>query len=301
MSDTKTVEGIFNTTAPLREDGAYVQTVYSSGFSFRWINANMCEMKLPSGKTFITDPFYTQALPNTGFAEIPFEISIDDFESCDYIFLNHAHPDHYLNLKEFVDKFHPLIFVDGHYAHELSHTLEIDLAYIYPVEEGHTYYFRDFRLDTYHGIHNEIKGINFGNYAYTEKLFGITGTEKLDQYGSLFDTNFMLTLPDGFKIGFAPGEDIYNLSEAWRNNKPNLLLRQRMVYSTPETYAEDTAMLGGQIVMPIHHETAFVHNADMNQFAKSVNEILKQKNIPARMINPQRMKWYNVHVGMDME
>ena len=34
-------------------------------------------------------------------------LSIDNFDACDYIFLNHAHPDHYLNIKEFVDKFPP--------------------------------------------------------------------------------------------------------------------------------------------------------------------------------------------------
>ncbi len=299
--EENTVNQIFSTTAPLKEDGTYLRSMQHAVIRFRWVNANMCEIKLPSGKTLITDPFFTDALPGQGFAELPFEISIDDFDACDYIFLNHAHPDHYLNLKEFVDKFHPLIFVDGHYAAELSHTLDIDLAYIYPVDVGHTYTFRDFKLSTYHGIHNEIKGINFGNYAYTEKLFGIRGTEALDQYGSLFNTSFMLTLPDGFKIGFAPGEDMFNLAEEWRNNKPNLLLRQRMVYATTETYAEDIAMLGGQIVMPIHHETAFASNADMNAFAEGVNEILQRKNVNARMLNPQRMKWYKIQVGMDME
>ena len=40
-------------------------------------------------------------------------LSIDNFDACDYIFLNHAHPDHYLNIKEFVDKFHPPISVDS--------------------------------------------------------------------------------------------------------------------------------------------------------------------------------------------
>ena len=57
----------------------------------------------------------------------------------------------------------------------------------------------------------------------------------------------------------------------------------------------------GQIVMPIHHETAFASNADMNAFAEGVNEILQRKNVNARMLNPQRMKWYKIQVGMDME
>ena len=52
-------------------------------------------------------------------------LSIDNFDACDYIFLNHAHPDHYLNIKEFVDKFHPPISVDSLYAAELSRTIGI--------------------------------------------------------------------------------------------------------------------------------------------------------------------------------
>ena len=50
-------------------------------------------------------------------------LSIDNFDACGYIFLNHAHPDHYLNIKEFVDKFHPPISVDSLYAAELSRTI----------------------------------------------------------------------------------------------------------------------------------------------------------------------------------
>ena len=61
-------------------------------------------------------------------------LSIDNFDACDYIFLNHAHPDHYLNIKEFVDKFHPPISVDSLYAAELSRTIGIELAYIFPVD-----------------------------------------------------------------------------------------------------------------------------------------------------------------------
>lgn len=300
MSDY-TVEKIFNTTAPLQEDLEYENSAYNSTLGFRWINANMCELKLPGGKTFIIDPFYTEALPGTGFAKLPRKITIDDFDACDYIFINHAHPDHYLNLKEFVDRFHPLVFVDSNYAHELSRILNIELAHIYPVEVGHSYYFRDFRLETYHGIHNEIKGISFGNYAYTEKLFGVKGTKNLDQYGSLFNTSIMLTLQNGFKIGFAAGVDIYNQAEEWRYNKPDLLLRQRMVYATPEDYAEEVAMLGGQIVLPIHHETAFTINANMHEFTKEVNAIFRRKGIPTTMFNPERLKWYIIHLGISIK
>lgn len=290
------VENLFSTIAKLDETVRYAPSETSAQLKLRWVNANMVEMRLPSGKTFVTDPFYTDG--NGVSFQLPYKISIDDFDSCDYIFLNHAHPDHYLNIKEFVDKFHPLIFVDSMYAAELSHTMGIELAYIFPVEVGHTYYFPEFRLDTYHGRHNALTGIGFGNYAYTEKLFGVKGTEPLDQYGSLFNTNFMLTLPNGYKIGFAAGIDNLNQAEAWRNSQPNLLLHQRMVYTTPEDYAQEVISLGGQLVLPIHHETAFAFNADMQKFTEEVNGLLAARSAACRMFNPKRMKWYTVQTGI---
>ena len=112
---------------------------------------------------------------------------------------------------------------------------------------GHNYRFPDFRLDVYYGSHNALTGIGFDNYTFTEKLFGIKGTEALDQYGSLFNTNFMLTLPNGYKVGSVAGIDNLNQAEAWRNNQPNLLLHQRMVYTKPEDYAQEVIDLGGQM------------------------------------------------------
>ena len=112
---------------------------------------------------------------------------------------------------------------------------------------GHNYRFPDFRLDVYYGSHNALTGIGFDNYTFTEKLFGIKGTEALDQYGSLFNTNFMLTLPNGYKVGSVAGIDNLNQAEAWRNSQPNLLLHQRMVYTKPEDYAQEVIDLGGQM------------------------------------------------------
>lgn len=296
MSNHNDVNDVLNAFARLKEDVEYVPAMKAPQIKIRWVNGNMVEMKLPSGKTLITDPYYTEGTMLS--SKLPFKISIDDFDACDYIFLNHAHPDHYLNLKEFVDKFHPLVFVDSTYAHEVSRTLEIELAYIFPVEVGHSYVFPDFRLDTYHGMHNPLTGIRFGNYAFTEPLFGVKGTEALDQYGSLFNTNFMLTFSNGFKVGFAAGADNLNQAEAWRENQPNLLLHQRMVYTTPADYAEEVTSLGGQVTMPIHHESAYVSNADMQTFTENVNRLLAERGSVCRMFNPQRMKWYSVSLGI---
>lgn len=295
---SENVNALLNSIAPFQEDVSYLQGDIAPQLRIRWVNANMVEMRLPSGKALITDPFYTQG--ENGSFPLPYPITVDDFEACDYVFLNHAHPDHYLNIKELVDKFHPLIFVDSMYAAELSRTMGIELAYIFPVEVGHSYLFPDFKLDVYHGTHNPLTGIGFGNYSFTEKLFGAKGTEALDQYGSLFNTNFMLTFPNHFKLGFAVGTDNLNQAEAWRHNGPNLLLHQRMVYTTPADYADEVIQLGGQMVLPVHHETAYAMNADMQAFTEEVNRLLAEKGSLCRMFNPQRMKWYIIQMGIQL-
>ena len=302
MAERKNVNHLLNAITQLDESVTYETQVCSPQLKIRWINANMVQVLLPTGKTLITDPFFAEGLPGSAASfHIPVEITVNDFEACDYIFLNHAHPDHYLNIRELVDKFKPLVFVDAMYAHELSRTMGIELAYIFPVEVGHSYRFPDFRLDTYHGTHNPLTGIGFGNYSFTEKLFGVKGTEALDQYGSLFNTNFMLTFENGFRLGFAAGTDNLNQADFWKTCKPNLLLHQRMVYTKPEDYAEEVMMLGSQLVMPIHHETSYAHNANMKTFTDEVNALLQEKGAAVRMFNPQRMKWYTVHFGISLD
>lgn len=84
-----------------------------------------------------------------------------------------------------------------------------------------------------------------------------------------------------------PGIDNLNQAEAWRNSQPNLLLHQRMVYTTPEDYAQEVISLGGQLVLPIHHETAFAFNADMQKFTEEVNGLLAARSAACPDVQPQ--------------
>ena len=81
----------------------------------------------------------------------------------------------------------------------------------------------------------------------------------------------------------------------------DLLLRQRLVYAKPEEYAEDCKLLGGQLIVPMHHDAAFDWNADMNAYALDVNGLLRQDGVPMAMFNPQRLKWYKVQTSICAE
>ena len=116
----------------------------------------------------------------------------------------------------------------------------------------------------------------------------------LNSYGCLYNTNYAFTIKNGFFIGFAAGVDLTDLQAAWKNRRPGLLLRQRIATASAESYAEECASLGAQLVLPMHQDASCAENSDMNLFAQKVNGRLVQKNCTARMFNPQRLKWYSL-------
>ena len=73
------------------------------------------------------------------------------------------------------------------------------------------------------------------------------------------------------------------------------------MYAKPEEYAEECKLLGGQLIVPMHHDAAFDWNADMNAYARDVNGLLRQDGVPMAMFNPQRLKWYKVQTSICAE
>ena len=96
----------------------------------------------------------------------------------------------------------------------------------------------------------------------------------------------------------AAGVDVETMAEAWKTNAPDLLLRQRLVYATPESFAKDCEALNGQLILPMHHDASFDWNSDMNAYSEEVNRLLAQDGSHMRMFNPMRLKWYRICLGI---
>lgn len=284
------------------ETGSYVEGIETKPIQIRWVQCQCFEIKLPDGKTLITDPFYQEPIPGKMQQfHLPFPISVDDFEACDYIIINHAHMDHYLGVKEIFQRFQPMIICNSHFAMELSKTYDIPYSHIFAFENGSSHYFESFQLDTVRGSHNPLKGITANSTLNTKHIFNTIDTDVLDSFGCLFNTNYLFSFANGFRLGFASGINMQDTIEAWRNKKPNLLMRQRMVTTTEEEYAKECMALGGQLILPMHHESSFAHNADTNLFIKKVNTALTVYNSAAQAINLKRMQWYTVSMGIQMK
>lgn len=260
---------------------------------FRWIHAQCFQFELPGGKILMTDPFFPQN-PKAWKEVCTPAFDADELGKVDYVTINHSHFDHTANLPDLFKQARPTVICDRIFARELSAAFQVPEACIRPIVPGLTYHFDDFTLNTFSGNHTDLGTVsNFdGGKMFADPENPMIGP--LNSYGCLYNTNYAFTLKNGFFIGFAAGVDLTDLQAAWKNRRPGLLLRQRIATASAESYAEECASLGAQLVLPMHQDASCAENSDMNRFAQKVNGRLVQKNCTARMFNPQRLKWYSL-------
>ena len=260
---------------------------------FRWIHAQCFQFELPGGKSLMTDPFFPQN-PKAWKEVCTPAFDADELGKVDYVTINHSHFDHTANLPDLFKQARPTVICDRIFARELSAAFQVPEACIRPIVPGLTYHFDDFTLNTFSGNHTDLGTVsNFdGGKMFADPENPMIGP--LNSYGCLYNTNYAFTLKNGFFIGFAAGVDLTDLQAAWKNRRPGLLLRQRIATASAESYAEECASLGAQLVLPMHQDASCAENSDMNLFAQKVNGRFVQKNCTARMFNPQRLKWYSL-------
>lgn len=282
----------------------FPETPYQSGTTvpsvrFRWIHGQCFQFELPDGKVLMTDPFFPQN-PKAWTRENTPMFDLTDMGRVDYVTINHSHFDHTSNLPDVFRANSPVVICDRIFARELSAAYQIPEYNICPIVPGMTYRFPSFRLDTVQGKHNDIGGpCDLGGARFADSENPMVGP--LNSFGCLFNTSFLFTLSNNFRIGFGAGVDIAAMAEAWRDNGPDLLLRQRLVYAKPDEYARDCEALGGQLIVPMHHDASFDWNSDMNAYSEEVNRLLAQDGSHLRMFNPKRLKWYTVQTGISEE
>ena len=260
---------------------------------FRWIHAQCFQFELPGGKILMTDPFFPQN-PKAWKEVCTPAFDADELGKVDYVTINHSHFDHTANLPDLFKQARPTVICDRIFARELSAAFQVPEACIHPIVPGLTYHFDDFTLNTFSGNHTDLGTVsNFdGGKMFADPENPMIGP--LNSYGCLYNTNYAFSLKNGFFIGFAAGVDLTDLQAAWKNRRPGLLLRQRIATASAESYAEECASLGAQLVLPMHQDASCAENSDMNLFAQKVNGRFVQKNCTARMFNPQRLKWYSL-------
>lgn len=277
----------------------YKKECSASALRFRWIHGQCFQFQLPDGKILMTDPFFPQN-PKAWTRENTPMFDIESLGKVDYVTINHSHFDHTSNLADVFKESSPIVICDRIFARELSSAYQIPEYRICPITPGMSYHFPSFHLDTVQGWHNDIGGAcDLSGSRFADSENPMVGP--LNSYGCMFNTSFLFTLSNNFRIGFAAGVDVDSMAAAWKKNGPDLLLRQRLVYATPEEFTKDCEALNGQLIVPMHHDACFEWNSDMNAYANEVNRMLAQNHSHMKMFNPQRMKWYTVNMGISEE
>ena len=230
--------------------------------AFRWINCQCFEIRLPNGKTIITDPCYDYPEnPNVPLADLfrLREFTTDDIEHCDYVILNHTHGDHIANLGELIRKFSPTVICHTGVAAEVAQAYkDMELTSIYGVDYNGTYYFDGFFMETFHGEHKPQRFTWQQSMAEGDVISQNPDLTRLHALGGLFNLNYLLTFDNGFRLAFVGGTDD-GMDERLRTLRPDIALRNKITNAMDvEHVAQDwyrfMERCHAQMVVPMHFE-----------------------------------------------
>lgn len=296
--DEKTKE-LLRKVKPLREhpETPYERECKTAMLRFRWIHAQCYQIELPDGKVLMTDPYFPQN-PKAWIEEGTPALSVEDLGRVDYVTIGHSHYDHTDNVPDVFQNNSPIVICDRMYARELSCVYQIPEFNICPVLPGQTYAFESFQLETLQAKHNDLysacdlEGKGFGHHELP--AFG-----RLNSYGALFNLSYVCTFHNNnVRLGISAGVDVKGTADAWGTKGLDVLIRQRLLYIHAEDYAKECEAIGAPLVLPMHHDACFDYNLDMNNFTRTVNEIFQCDGYGMKMFNPQRLKWYALHMGV---
>ena len=283
--------------------------ISSNILNFRWINGQCFEITLPNGVHILTDPFLPSVTNPAGLCEnmqkscgiqIPF--TVDDIEGADYIILNHTHGDHILQLEEIAAKFHSKVIVQSAMAMQLAEKTKLTLTDIYPVDLNSTYYFQGFELITFHGTHHPAKGSIDVERKRMLKDFP-ADMQEISAWGCLFNMNFILKTDENISIAFAGG-DIDGDYEIFDRYHPQVILRNKLHSSATEydvaaEWSEYLERSHALLMVPMHHEKWLNLNPGyMEGLVRQMNDRLTAHGSVARVLNPERTKWYSLSLGI---
>lgn len=284
----------------------------SDSIYLRWLNVQTYELKLTNGKTILFDPMITRPTGTdllSRLMTIPDEYGItkETVETIDYIILNHTHVDHIFDLGYYAKKFGALVICHNSVALEVAKIFDIPFTQIFPVGNSEIYHFDDFTLQTFHGMHNTQPMHYSEHWNPTKEVYGVEGREKLDAMGGIFNTNYLITTPENYRIAFTAGQSgplFRVLIRSLAPCCPNLLLRHipgRIPKGAAAIFAEEIQALRVPLMLPMHHEkTDSTEPEVLDSMFEEINQILENNHFVGRAFIPVRGKWYRVYAGIQM-
>lgn len=269
----------------------------------RYFAYNCLEIKLPDGKTLVIDP----CIKRDGKYGCGYDENIID--GCDYVLINHAHWDHTLSLGELYNRFHPIIMAHSETVFDLATFFDIPYMKMIPFVDGDVYDYDSFKVEILRARHNPAKMFmvrpsgfvdNTANDKFLrEHLDSLTEVErKIENLGSIFNNNFLITLPNNVRLGlFAgnPGMIEPEDKNLWQQLRPDILFAHRAPISYDnwaERMANNLAVSGARIMVPIHIEDNFLKTIDPYEYIAQINNACERMGILGRALYMERAEWY---------
>lgn len=305
MKDRKagTFSGLFS--GKKKKEYCVMQVLSVDTLRFRYFAYNCLEIRTPDGKYILIDP----CLKKEGRYACGYDVQT--LEGCDYVFINHSHMDHVASLGEVYDRFRPAVFAHGETVFELAQLFDIPYIKMVPFEEGAFFDLDSFSVRVLPGRHNPAAMFmvrpsgrideTANDKFVKEHLSGLNERETvLENKGSVFNSNFLITLRNNFKIGFFagnPGMIDPADRNLWEGLKPDIVFAHRAPVKY-ENWAGRMANIldvtGARILFPIHIDDAFLANTDPRAYADAINSVCRERKIEGRALIPERGKWYSI-------
>ncbi len=279
-----------------------------SYLKLRYFAFNCFEIKFPGGKTLVIDP----CLNKEGKFSCGYDVN--DLEGCDVVYVNHSHADHVDSLGKVYDRFHPLVMANAVTAYDLCVQYDVPFIQMLPYVSGDTFDFGDFKLDILHARHalNNLrrpsgKEDEFDNVFFKPGMklpeFGSELEEKLNNMGSLYNNNFILSTPQNIQIGFFAGNPGLTAPEdrnMWKNIHPDIVFAHRAKYTVDyaNMMADVLELTGARIMVPMHIEDAYSGQYDPAEYTANVNKVCAERGLVGRMMFLERGRWYQFSSGV---
>lgn len=263
--------------------------------SIRWFIENSMEIKMANGKTIVVDPMMIRSENDTDNEIAKHYVtgfSADDLEGCDYILLTHIHGDHIGSLKKTWEKFKAPILVNGWCAYPLAKYLDLPLGAFIPMTDGGEYSFDGFEIKWLQGRHTPV----VGEMAPSQMQVG-TGEEEIiiNQMGTIYNSNFVITLDNGMKLEMDGGNYEPNLSRP-DLYRPNLVFchSERNLEECSDKYADALKRSGAQYLFPLCTQIQGDH---VEEAARLTNEKVKKTGGWGQALVPRPGEWIRFSMG----
>lgn len=281
----------------------------------RWITTTTFEVVLPNGKVLLFDPWVGKSdMPEMNM-NLGFERT--DFTGADYIFISHIHFDHcddaqFVNDYYKKDTYGGRIFVPALSAKAFADHFDIPYRDIIPEFPGESFETDDFILDVYPCRHFGDAGAPIGPRPSTSeeraRQRGASEYEVLSgALGSLEEVDLAITIKENNFRFLVLGGRIYRFNNIYRMCEtfcPDFVIRQLSPGFSPEEYAEICHKYHAPIVFPSHHDShplEKIRKTTFEEYFGQVNKHLEEMNSTTRVVNIERLKWYNIGMYCELE